>query len=172
MSGGRGGALHGWQRVAPRHDRCVLPTAVLPPLLLLLPLVVVVVVAGSVFTDCEEVCSLELTQPTGWVHIPFLQPDKKGHQRYLRANMLLLIIVSNHEAGRDCHIRGIKVMGPAGGTGSGPAAAGGGGVAAAAAADASKAAGGSASSSSSSSAPLLLSGAFEDPALTQFATLR
>ena len=73
----------------------------------------IIVRAGNTMIDCEDVVRVKLEEPTGWVRIPLVNNLKQGPQRYLRAHYLTISIVSNHQAGRDCHLRGIQILGPA-----------------------------------------------------------
>jgi hypothetical protein len=68
--------------------------------------------AGHLVTDSEDVVRVQMKEPSGWVRIPLINPAKTGLQRYLRAHILTLTIVGNHQAGRDCHLRCIQVLGP------------------------------------------------------------
>jgi anaphase-promoting complex subunit 10 len=80
---------------------------------------------GSSFHDLREVRSIELDEPSGWVDIPLCSPSESGEneedpsleasrkQGYERTNMVQIAILSNHQNGRDTHIRQVKVYGPA-----------------------------------------------------------
>ncbi|CAI5471172.1 unnamed protein product [Closterium sp. Yama58-4] len=65
--------------------------------------------AGNSFHDVKEVKLVELNEPSGWVHIPLRPSDDK---EYLRAFYLQLAVISNHQNGRDTHIRQINIYGP------------------------------------------------------------
>lgn len=65
--------------------------------------------AGSSIQDLKEFKTLELDKPIGWVSVPLLLEGDE----LLRAFMLQVAIVSNHQSGRDTHVRQIKVFGPA-----------------------------------------------------------
>ncbi|CAI5934003.1 unnamed protein product [Closterium sp. NIES-64] len=56
-----------------------------------------------------EVKLVEMNEPSGWVHIPLRPSDDK---EYLRAFYLQLAVISNHQNGRDTHIRQINIYGP------------------------------------------------------------
>jgi len=51
---------------------------------------------------------VELEEPTGWVHIPL---DSKG-KGAKRCHLLQIAILTNHQNGRDSHLRQVKVFGP------------------------------------------------------------
>ncbi|CAI6011886.1 unnamed protein product [Closterium sp. NIES-65] len=60
-------------------------------------------------TMLPEVKLVEMNEPSGWVHIPLRPSDDK---EYLRAFYLQLAVISNHQNGRDTHIRQINIYGP------------------------------------------------------------
>lgn len=62
---------------------------------------------GNHFQDLQEVEQLELNEPTGWVIIN-LKENKGQH----RAFLIQIAILSNHQNGRDTHIRQIKIHSP------------------------------------------------------------
>ncbi|PAA83906.1 hypothetical protein BOX15_Mlig031849g2, partial [Macrostomum lignano] len=70
--------------------------------------------AGNHFQDLEEVESVELLEPSGWVVI-----DLRSGGRPRRAFILQLVVLANHQNGRDTHLRRIKVLSLAAGGGSG-----------------------------------------------------
>jgi anaphase-promoting complex subunit 10 len=96
--------------------------------------------AGTTHNDLEDVRTLELDQPSGWVRVPVGDPNGKGLQRYLRTWYLQIVVSAMHQNGRDTHIRAIRVLGPPApgmpeaGSGAGSAAAAAGAAAAGAAA--------------------------------------
>lgn len=57
----------------------------------------------------SEVEQIELSEPSGWVCVPL----RDLNDRPLRTFMLQLAVLSNHQNGRDTHIRRIKVRSPA-----------------------------------------------------------
>ncbi|XP_066288119.1 anaphase-promoting complex subunit 10-like isoform X1 [Branchiostoma lanceolatum] len=63
---------------------------------------------GTHFHDLQEVEQVELSEPTGWVIIPVqdksLQPQ--------RTFMIQIAVLSNHQNGRDTHMRQIKIHAP------------------------------------------------------------
>jgi anaphase-promoting complex subunit 10 len=64
--------------------------------------------AGSSFNDIQEVEVLDLNEPSGWVKIP-VKDTKEGK---LRTFLIQIAVMSNHQNGRDCHIRQILVHSP------------------------------------------------------------
>ncbi|BDA40715.1 Anaphase-promoting complex subunit 10 [Coccomyxa sp. Obi] len=65
--------------------------------------------AGTSVYDLKEIKIVELNEPIGWVHIPLQPPNSTDN---LKAYCMQLAILSNHQNGRDTHIRQIKVFGP------------------------------------------------------------
>lgn len=65
--------------------------------------------AGNSFHDLREIKVVDLVEPTGWVHISLCSNDSKD---FLRAFFMQLAVLSNHQNGRDTHIRQIKIYGP------------------------------------------------------------
>lgn len=64
--------------------------------------------AGNHFHDIHEVELLELNEPSGWVVVPLLDSNNKP----IRAFLIQIAILSNHQNGRDTHIRQIKIHSP------------------------------------------------------------
>lgn len=65
--------------------------------------------AGTSFHDLREIKIVTLDQVSGWVMIPLEPPDHPG---LLKAFFIQLAIVSNHQNGRDTHLRQVKLYGP------------------------------------------------------------
>ena len=65
--------------------------------------------AGNSFADLREVKVIELEEPVGWVTTSLCTDDTN---ECLRAYFLQLAILSNHQNGRDTHMRQVKVYGP------------------------------------------------------------
>lgn len=63
---------------------------------------------GSSFHDLQELEAVDLTEPTGWVHIA--TRDAAGHP--VRTFFVQIAVLSNHQNGRDTHLRQIKVHSP------------------------------------------------------------
>ena len=64
---------------------------------------------GNHANDLTEVEQLELSEPSGWVCVTL----RDSSDRPIRTFMLQLAVLSNHQNGRDTHIRRIKVRSPA-----------------------------------------------------------
>ncbi|BBN12628.1 anaphase-promoting complex subunit 10 [Marchantia polymorpha subsp. ruderalis] len=65
--------------------------------------------AGNSFHDLREIKVVELAEPIGWVYISLCPSDSK---EFLRAFLVQIAVLSNHQNGRDTHIRQIKIYGP------------------------------------------------------------
>jgi len=64
--------------------------------------------AGNHFNDLTEVEQVELNEPSGW----FIIPLKDAHEAPIRTFMIQIAVLSNHQNGRDTHMRQIKVHSP------------------------------------------------------------
>lgn len=51
---------------------------------------------------------MDLNEPSGWVVIPL----KDSNEQPIRAFLIQIAVLSNHQNGRDTHIRQIKVHSP------------------------------------------------------------
>ena len=80
--------------------------------------------AGGSQRDLKEVALAELEEPCGWVVVPLRPP---GGGKSLSAYLLQLAVISNHQNGRDTHVREAKVYAPRAGSSSGGGGGGGGG---------------------------------------------
>ncbi|CAG0911583.1 unnamed protein product [Cyprideis torosa] len=65
---------------------------------------------GTSFHDLREVGVLELNEPTGWVMMRMEERGKKGQP--ISTFMIQIAIASNHQNGRDTHLRQVKVYSP------------------------------------------------------------
>jgi anaphase-promoting complex subunit 10 len=63
---------------------------------------------GTNFNDLQEIEVIELKEPSGWVKIPL----KDLNDRLVRSFMVQIAVISNHQQGRDTHLRQIKVYSP------------------------------------------------------------
>lgn len=63
---------------------------------------------GTHFNDLREIEMIDLSEPSGWVAVPLLG----AHGRPLRAFMVQIAVLSNHQNGRDTHMRQIKIHSP------------------------------------------------------------
>lgn len=64
--------------------------------------------AGSQFHDLVELEQIELSEPVGWVSVPL----KDTNDKPIRTFMIQIAILSNHQNGRDTHVRRIKIRSP------------------------------------------------------------
>lgn len=64
--------------------------------------------AGTNFNDLQEIEVMDLNEPSGWVIIPI----KDINDRPIRTFMIQIAVISNHQNGRDTHMRQIKVYSP------------------------------------------------------------
>lgn len=63
---------------------------------------------GTHFNDLNEIEVIDLSEPTGWTAIPI----KNIRDKPIRTFMLQIAVISNHQNGRDTHMRQIKVHSP------------------------------------------------------------
>ncbi|XP_019539692.1 anaphase-promoting complex subunit 10 isoform X2 [Aedes albopictus] len=63
---------------------------------------------GTHFNDLQEVEVLDLCEPSGWVCIPI----KEVRDIPMRTFMIQIAVISNHQNGRDTHMRQIRVHSP------------------------------------------------------------
>ena len=63
---------------------------------------------GSHFNDLQEIEVVMLSEPSGWVHIPI----KDIRDKPIRVFMIQIAVTSNHQNGRDTHMRQIKIYSP------------------------------------------------------------
>lgn len=66
--------------------------------------------AGTTFNDMREIKCVDMNEPQGWLLIP-LSPDEDS-TACIKAYILQLAVLANHQNGRDTHIRQVKVYGP------------------------------------------------------------
>lgn len=64
--------------------------------------------AGTHFNDLQEVEVVELNEPYGWVRIM----TKDINEFPLKTYMIQIAVITNHQNGRDTHMRQIKVHSP------------------------------------------------------------
>ncbi|KAK7203806.1 anaphase-promoting complex subunit 10 [Myxozyma melibiosi] len=69
----------------------------------------IAVFAGSGYHDLHEVMALGLEEPVGWINISLAHAGKDG---YLKAFLVRLSVLQNHQTGKDTHIRGIQILSP------------------------------------------------------------
>jgi len=65
--------------------------------------------AGSSFHDLQDVGeTIELKDPRGWQVFPLVFPSNKP----VRVHLFQIMIIANHQNGRDTHIRQVKIYSP------------------------------------------------------------
>lgn len=64
--------------------------------------------SGTHFNDLNEIEVIDLSEPTGWVVVPV----KDVRDKPIRAFMVQIAVISNHQNGRDTHMRQIKIHSP------------------------------------------------------------
>ncbi|MCL4123175.1 UNVERIFIED_CONTAM: hypothetical protein GTU68_008841 [Idotea baltica] len=63
---------------------------------------------GTHFNDLQEIEVEDLHEPSGWLVIPL----KDLQERPIRTYMVQIAVLSNHQNGRDTHMRQIKIHSP------------------------------------------------------------
>eukprot|EP00050_Salpingoeca_kvevrii_P020472 m.99018 g.99018 ORF g.99018 m.99018 type:complete len:138 (+) comp8878_c0_seq1:242-655(+) len=61
---------------------------------------------GTNFHDLKELCTKDLSEPDGWVDISLLQPDGRPTRTFI----VQVVILSNHQNGRDTHVRLARIF--------------------------------------------------------------
>ena len=64
--------------------------------------------AGNHFNDLFEIEQVELSEPMGWIVVPL----KDSREKPIRTFMIQIGVLSNHQNGRDTHMRQIKIHSP------------------------------------------------------------
>lgn len=72
----------------------------------------ILIKCGNSVAELAELRKITLSEPAGWVRFPFIDASKRGLRRYLRTQVVQLVVTANHASGRDCHVRGLQVYGP------------------------------------------------------------
>ena len=73
---------------------------------------------GSHFNDLTELQQVELNEPSGWTIIHLHEPlsaeteTTPATTSAVRAFMIQIAVLSNHQNGRDTHLRHIKIHSP------------------------------------------------------------
>ncbi|GBF95858.1 anaphase-promoting complex subunit [Raphidocelis subcapitata] len=71
-----------------------------------------VVRAGTGCHDLKDIAVLDLKEPSGWMKTDLWHLGPGQQVVPLRAFCLQVAILSNHQNGRDTHVRGVRVLGP------------------------------------------------------------
>ncbi|RVD87445.1 uncharacterized protein DFL_001680 [Arthrobotrys flagrans] len=69
----------------------------------------IAIYAGTGYHDLQEVCTLEFNQPTGWQEAPLEGVHADG---ILRTFLIQVCVLSNHQNGKDTHVRGLQIYSP------------------------------------------------------------
>jgi anaphase-promoting complex subunit 10 len=69
----------------------------------------IAIFAGTGEHDLIQVKTLEFFEPIGWQNISFEDVSNSG---LLKCYLIKINFISNHQNGKDCHVRGIKIMSP------------------------------------------------------------
>ncbi|KAK6346303.1 anaphase promoting complex subunit doc1 [Orbilia blumenaviensis] len=69
----------------------------------------IAIYAGTGYHDLQEVCVLEFNQPTGWQEAPLEGVHADG---ILRTFLIQVCVLSNHQNGKDTHVRGLQIYSP------------------------------------------------------------
>jgi anaphase-promoting complex subunit 10 len=64
--------------------------------------------SGTHFNDLNEIEILDLCEPSGWIVVPI----KNIREKPIRTFMIQIAVISNHQNGRDTHMRQIKIHSP------------------------------------------------------------
>ena len=86
---------------------------------------------GNGYYDLQEIQVVDFREPEGWVRIPLALPPLEGPRTvlnqesvsirdksfggacdFIRTYVLQIAIISNHQSGRDTHVRCLKLFGP------------------------------------------------------------
>lgn len=63
---------------------------------------------GTHFNDLNEIEIIDLCEPSGWIVVPI----KNIRDKPIRTFMIQIAVISNHQNGRDTHMRQIKIHSP------------------------------------------------------------
>lgn len=94
----------------------------------------IIIKSGNTFYDLEEIRVVEVNEPVGWISVPLIaktdpldepisledddnlvggeRKETENRRRILRAHLIQICIVQNHQNGRDTHVRQVKIFGP------------------------------------------------------------
>lgn len=63
---------------------------------------------GTHFNDLNEIEIIDLCEPSGWIVVPI----KNIRENPIRTFMIQIAVISNHQNGRDTHMRQIRIHSP------------------------------------------------------------
>ncbi|KAJ6263529.1 hypothetical protein Dda_2093 [Drechslerella dactyloides] len=69
----------------------------------------IAIYAGTGYHDLQEVYILEFNQPIGWQEVPL---DGVHSDGILRTFLIQVCVLSNHQSGKDTHVRGLQIYSP------------------------------------------------------------
>jgi len=69
----------------------------------------ITLLAGTGYHDLIPFSVLEFTQPKGWIDVPLEHVGGGEDGKTLRAFLVQVKVVENHQNGKDTHVRGLKV---------------------------------------------------------------
>jgi anaphase-promoting complex subunit 10 len=69
----------------------------------------ITLLAGTGYHDLLPFSSLEFTQPKGWIDVPLEGVGGGPDGNTLRAFLVQVKVVENHQNGKDTHVRGLKI---------------------------------------------------------------
>jgi len=69
----------------------------------------ITLLAGTGYHDLIPFSSLEFTQPKGWIDVPLDGVGGGPDGNTLRAFLVQVKVVENHQNGKDTHVRGLKI---------------------------------------------------------------
>ena len=65
--------------------------------------------AGTGYHDLIPFSMLEFTQPKGWIDVPLEHVGGGKDGKTLRAFLVQVRVIENHQNGKDTHVRGLKI---------------------------------------------------------------
>ncbi|RKP26194.1 anaphase-promoting complex, subunit 10/DOC domain-containing protein, partial [Syncephalis pseudoplumigaleata] len=69
--------------------------------------------AGSGPNELSEMYIINLDKPVGWINIPLYNTDSED-RAFLRAHIVQLAVLANHQNGKDSHFREVRIYTPSG----------------------------------------------------------
>lgn len=69
----------------------------------------ITLLAGTGYHDLIPFSTLEFTQPKGWINVPLDGVGGGPDGNTLRAFLVQVKVVENHQNGKDTHVRGLKI---------------------------------------------------------------
>ena len=69
----------------------------------------ITLLAGTGYHDLIPFSALEFAQPKGWIDVPLDHVGGGADGKTLRAFLVQVRVVENHQNGKDTHVRGLKV---------------------------------------------------------------